>query len=70
MTEEEITTILRLSACSFSPASWDKKFVRDMTHEASQLNPLITEKQAAQLPRLAHRYRKQLAASPEVRRDP
>jgi hypothetical protein len=66
MTEAEITTILRLSECSFSPGSWDKRFVHDMVHEASQLNPLITEKQAAQLPRLAQRYRKQLAALTEA----
>lgn len=68
MTEEEITTILQLSECRFSPGSWDKRFVRDMTHEASQLNPLITEKQAEQLPRLRQKYRKQLAAKSEVRR--
>lgn len=61
MTEGEISLILKLSACSFAPASWDKRFVRDMVHEASQLNPLITEKQAEQLPRLEHKYRKQLA---------
>ncbi len=68
MTEAEISTILRLSECRFSPGSWDKRFVRDMQHEASQLNPLITERQAEQLPRLAHRYRKQLAAQKEPRR--
>lgn len=68
MTEEEIETILALSACTFLPGSWDKRFVQDMTHEASQLNPLITEKQAQQLPRLRHRYRKQLAAKSEVQR--
>lgn len=68
MTEAEISLILRLNGCRFSPGSWDKRFVRDMVGEASEVVPLVTERQAEQLPRLEKRYRKQLAAAWEATR--
>jgi hypothetical protein len=56
------TLIRQLSRCKFLPGSWDKRFVRDL---AARLHPgetlELTDNQRAQLDRLAHSYRKQLA---------
>lgn len=60
MTERERAAVIALTKCSFLPASWDKRFVRDMADKAE-----VSEKQAASIARLAWRYRKQLP--PDVR---
>lgn len=61
MTDLERTQADSLSGCTFLPGSWDKRFVRDMAAIArDRPTQSITEKQAAWLDELGHRYRKQL----------
>jgi hypothetical protein len=49
-----------LSTCTFLPASWDKCFARNMAATANDPAIAFTERQQAQLVRLANRYRRQL----------
>ena len=58
MTESQFDLIQRLSKCTFSPASFDKRFMRDISSYAIGMN--LSAKQAAYLEILHYRYRRQL----------
>lgn len=60
MTLEQWEMVSLLAQCRFAPATWDKRFVRDM--HARGKDASLSEKQAEQINRLFHRYRKQIAA--------
>lgn len=63
MTPRERKIASALSACTFCPASWDKRFARIMgEHVERQPEVPLTERQATQLLRLAHKYRRQIGA--------
>lgn len=47
-----------LAHCTFQVASWDKRFVRNIV-SAVRFDIGITEKQAALIPTLHYRYRRQ-----------
>lgn len=78
MTADEQVAVKCLQV-TYTPASWDKRFARDMSSITT-----ITEKEAAQVWRLFHRYRRQIThphkehllqlaiqrAAPELRRKP
>ena len=53
-----IDLVEALSACSFSPGSFDKRFVRQMRDRLQARPPTLAERN--QLERLAHSYRRQL----------
>lgn len=55
LTEEEAQAASCLNQITFPPASFDKRFGRNM-HEATR----ITDKGALQLWRIIHRYRRQI----------
>jgi hypothetical protein len=61
MTPGERSDALALGMCRFAPATFDKRFARDLRARAQDKEPLITDAQAVVLARLAHRYRKQIA---------
>lgn len=71
MTADEQVAVKCLQQVTYTPASWDKRFARDMSSITT-----ITEKEAAQVWRLFHRYRRHLLqlaiqrAAPELRRKP
>lgn len=50
-----------LGNCTFLPASWDKRFARNMARVATQ-DLRFTERQENHLLRLAHKYRRQISA--------
>ena len=61
MTEAEILISKALGHCSFLPASWDKRFCRDMAFVAEHSREVeLSEFQNANLLRLAYKYRRQL----------
>lgn len=61
MTAAEIAIAIALSHCSFLPASWDKRFCRQLGKRAQHRPDLpLTERQVAHLLRLTHKYRRQL----------
>lgn len=61
MTAAEISIAEALSRCTFLPASWDKRFCRQMGEQAKRRPDLdLTDRQVAWLLRLAHKYRRQL----------
>lgn len=62
MTEREAEIARTLSGCRFTPASFEKRFARDLGAQAQSTERLISPKQSALLMKLAHRYRRQLAA--------
>ena len=70
MAEAERELARALSGCKFTPASFDKRFARDMRGIAESLTPQVTEKQAALLRRMITRYRRQIqpASIPEPER--
>lgn len=69
MTVEEIDLAIDLHRCRYAPATFEKKFSSDMAHRAvHEVHPCITEKQAAVLRKMEHRYRRQLAALRTPRR--
>lgn len=50
-----------LGDCFFLPASWDKRFARQMAYVAEHSpDKDLTDKQIANLIRLAHKYRRQM----------
>jgi len=57
-TELELKVLHDLSRCSFLPASYDKRFIRNVNSEANSIG--VTEKQRPEIWRIALRYRKQL----------
>lgn len=56
MDERHRQILAALYRCSLQPASFDKRFVRDL-HEREKA---LSEKQAAVLEKLRHKYRRQL----------
>jgi hypothetical protein len=61
MTEAEVLISEALGRCSFLPASWDKRFCRDMAFIAERSREVeISEYQNANLLRLVYKYRRQL----------
>ncbi len=61
MTEAEARISQALGRCSFLPASWDKRFCRDMAFVAERSRDVeLSEFQNANLLRLAYKYRRQL----------
>lgn len=58
MTPRHYESLQALKQCTFLPGSFDKRFVRDLS--ALPQDTELTEKQAANVERLAHRYRKQI----------
>lgn len=60
MTSDERVLVYALSDCSFTPGSFDKRFARDLRARAGEDQPQISEKQAALLRQLIHRYRRQI----------
>lgn len=66
MTDEQRRLILRLSKCTFLPGSYEKRFVRSMAALANSKGETeLSEKQAAFLAKVGHRYRRQLAGIPD-----
>ncbi len=62
MTEDEQTLCRLLGGCTFTPASFDKRFARTMYAASVQTQAFITEKQAALLREKVTRYRRQIDA--------
>lgn len=63
MTESEIRIVTALRACTFLPASWDKRFARDLYDTATYApGHELTDRQRAWLLRLVHKYRRQIPA--------
>lgn len=63
MTAEQILTAQALENCAMLPGCTDKRFARDMAKRSRTPNPKpLTDRQAANLERLAYRYRRQLPA--------
>lgn len=60
MTEAELRAARTLSSCRFAPATFDRRFARDVA--AFPAEAVLTPKQRACLWRLVHRYRRQLPA--------
>lgn len=61
MTDEQRQAVKALSKCRFLPASWDKRFVRDMCRLAEKPDaPMLTEKQTRKLDDVTFKYRAQL----------
>lgn len=60
MTPEQYVKIHALSLCTFLPASYEKRFVRDMC--SLPFDSELSEKQTAFLNKLYHRYREQISA--------
>lgn len=58
MTPHEHAYITRLASCRFAPATFDKRFARDMSERPADYP--LSVKQAKSLWRLVHRYRRQL----------
>jgi hypothetical protein len=59
--EAERQAALRLGGCRFAPATFDKRFARDMAARAESDPSLeLSDKQRENLWRLAHRFRRQL----------
>lgn len=61
MTEDQHAMAIHLGACRFLPASFDKRFARDMWAIAAE-NPEkeLTEKQHTYLCRAVYKYRRQI----------
>jgi len=58
-TSEDRANIAKLVRCIFLPASFDKRFVRDLYSQLANSGE-ITEKQRAYLAKLVHKYRRQI----------
>lgn len=68
-TEAQRRQIRLLSGCTFQPASWDKRFVRDLAgaeYAARQKGEALTltDGQAEWLDKLTHKYRRQHGRCP------
>lgn len=62
MTGEEVCAALALSRCTFSIASFDKRFARSIGEQARTTAKLISPKQAVLLSKMVTRYRRQIRA--------
>lgn len=60
-TADERKMALALGGCTFSVGSFDKRFARDVSARAAAPLGKISERQAALLPRMVYRYRRQIA---------
>ena len=61
MNPNEAKIAAALVRCTFLPASWDKRFARDIAAQAEHRPDMpLTDRQAAHLLRLVHKYRRQL----------
>ena len=58
-TDEDRANIAKLVRCTFLPASFDKRFARDLNSQLANGGE-ITEKQRAYLVKLIHKYRRQI----------
>lgn len=58
MTPRHYEALQALKQCTFLPGSFDKRFVRDLS--ALPADAELTERQAANVERLAYRYRRQI----------
>ncbi len=65
MTKLQWQMVQELSRCSFAPASFDKKFTRDMVARGEKYT--LSEKQAGIVWQLHYRYRKQIQGSLRTR---
>lgn len=66
MTDDERAVALALGKVNYLPASWDKRFGRDMAALAQQPDAALTEPQRTSLWRLRHRYRRQIPTNVPV----
>jgi hypothetical protein len=62
MTHAEQQLAKALARCTFIPASFDKRFAKDIRARAEMEPPTITEKQAALMREKVRRYRRQIPA--------
>ncbi|MFP3943819.1 MAG: hypothetical protein ACLFWF_08000 [Alphaproteobacteria bacterium] len=59
---EEMEVIAALAACSFRPACWEKRFVRNMAAQARNADhKALSERQHTMLYALRWRYRRQIS---------
>ena len=58
-TDEDRTNISKLVRCTFLPASFDKRFVKNIASQLANSGE-ITEKQRAYLVKLVYKYRRQI----------
>ena len=64
MTEDERALARRLGRCRFAPATYEKRFVKDMASLADNPTTVLTHNQREYLKHVAKRYRRQLASIP------
>lgn len=60
MTDDEQRMAEALGECRFGTGTFDKRFARGMHGLARQVPPIISEKEAALLPTMVIRYRRQI----------
>lgn len=58
LTEFDQTAAYQLGGCNFAPATFDKRFARDISGRAAQAEPCLTPRQWLWMWVLLHRYRK------------
>lgn len=58
LTEFDEVAVACLASCNFAPATWDKRFARDLASRAEAKPPALTPKQYLWLWVLLRRYRK------------
>ena len=61
--ETDRLLIQHLGRCSFLPASFDKRFARNMTHTAGTPAGLLSTRQRSCLNAMVYRYRRQIPAA-------
>ena len=59
MTTVELEMLQHLARCTFPVASWDKRFIRDLSSKACRTGGPLTPAQREQLGRIHYRYRRQ-----------
>lgn len=62
LTTDEMTAVKCLKGVTTPPACWDKRFIRDVG-----VGDTITDKEAAQVWRLFHKYRRQITCAGKQR---
>lgn len=67
MTPETYQLIQDLGSCDFAPATFDKRFARDLS--SLPVTHQLTEKQLICLGQMAYRYRKQIEAKRLARKN-
>jgi len=61
--EFDLMAVANLAGCRFAPATWDKRFARDLDTRAKQEPPAFTPKQYLWLWVLLRRYRKSVRST-------